>query len=63
MEAVERITQRGIGATAKSIAVELDKDRSTIQARLKRLAQAGYLDGMPISDEPLATIIYTVKAQ
>jgi hypothetical protein len=63
VDAVERITQRGIGATAKSIAVELDKDRSTIQARLKRLAQAGYLDGMPISDEPLATIIYTVKAQ
>lgn len=63
MDAVERITMRGIAATAKSVGDELGKDRSTVQARLKRLAKAGDLDAVPISDEPLATIIYTVVSR
>jgi hypothetical protein len=63
IDAVERITARGEPATVRAVVAELGKDRSTIQARLKRLTQSGYLDGVPISDEPFATIIYTVRSQ
>ncbi len=38
----------------------LGKDRSTVQARLKRLAVAGYLSALPISDAANPTIIYKV---
>lgn len=63
LDAVERITKRGIGATAKAIADALGKDRSTIQARLTRLVTAGYLTATPISSSHNPTIIYALVSQ
>jgi DNA-binding MarR family transcriptional regulator len=63
IDAVQRVTDRGIGATARAIADDLNKDRSTVQARLKRLVTAGYLAGTPISDAQFPTILYTVVMQ
>lgn len=63
MDAVQAITDRGIGATAIEVGKFLGKDRSTVQARLKRLAQAGYLTAKPISDTAYPTILYTVVSR
>lgn len=60
IDAVRALAARQIGATAKSVAEMLGKDRSTVQARLKRLAQGGYLAATPISDGPFPTILYAV---
>lgn len=63
LDAVTRLVTRGIGATVRAVADDLGKDRSTIQARLKRLTKDGYLNAMPISDEPFSTILYTVVSR
>lgn len=63
VEAVRAVTKRGIAATAMEVGKLLGKDRSTVQARLKRLATAGFLTATPISDEPFATIIYAVVSR
>jgi hypothetical protein len=63
IEAVETITGRGIGATARAIADALGKDRSTVQARLTRLVKAGYLTATPISSSHNPTILYAVVSQ
>lgn len=60
LDAVQTITDRGVSATAMEVGKFLGKDRSTVQARLKRLAQAGYLTATPISDAAYSTIIYAV---
>ncbi len=57
-DAVQSLNDRGIGATAMEVGKLLGKDRSTVQARLKRLATAGYLTATPISDSPTPTILY-----
>lgn len=58
LEAVERITLRGIGATVQAVAKELDKDRTTIQKRLTRLVEDGYLVAEAISSSQNPTKIY-----
>lgn len=63
IDAVRRITKHGIGATVQAVAKELDKDRTTIQRRLTKLVEAGYLTSYPISDAPKATHIYEVVEQ
>lgn len=59
LEAVDSLTTRGIGATAKAIAEVVGRDRSTTQTRLTKLTEAGYLTATPISSTPNATKIYT----
>lgn len=63
VEAVQTLTHRGIAATAMEVGKLLGKDRSTVQARLKRLTTAGYLTATPISDSANPTIIYKVVSQ
>lgn len=60
LEAVQAITNRGIGATTRLISEAVGRDRSTTQARLTRLVDSGYLTATAISDTPTATKIYTV---
>lgn len=63
IEAVQRITDRGIGATVQAVAEALGKDRTTVQKRLTKLVEAGYLDVTAISSTSNPTKIYTVGAQ
>lgn len=63
LDAVQGLEIRGVAATAMEVGKLLNKDRSTVQARLKRLATAGYLSATPISNEPFATIIYGTVTQ
>lgn len=58
LDAVDDLTSRGIGATAKAVADAVRRDRSTTQTRLTKLVEAGYLAATPISDTPNATKIY-----
>jgi hypothetical protein len=63
LSAVRMVSAGGVGATVQAIAKELDKDRTTVQKRLTRLVEAGYLTSYPISDAPKATQIYEVEEQ
>jgi hypothetical protein len=63
IDAVRTITKRGIGATVQTVAGQLGKDRTTIQRRLTKLVEAGYLSSYAISDAPKATQIYEVVEQ
>lgn len=63
IEAVQSLTDRGIGATARAVADLLGKDRSTVQARLTRLTKNGYLTAEPISSSHNPTMIYRVVSQ
>jgi hypothetical protein len=63
MEAVRSISARGVGATIQAVAGALDKDRTTVQRRLTRLVEAGYLTSYAISDAPKATHIYEAVEQ
>ncbi len=63
IDAVRSISARGIGATVQAVAAALDKDRTTVQRRLTRLVEAGYLTSYAISDAPKATHIYEVAEQ
>lgn len=58
LEAVDDLTARGIGATAKAVAEVVRRDRSTTQTRLTRLVEAGYLTATAISSTANATKIY-----
>lgn len=60
IEAVRRITARGIAATVQLISQELDKDRTTVQKRLTRLVEDGYLTSTAISSSQYPTKIYEV---
>lgn len=63
IEAVRRITARGIPATVQLVAADLGKDRTTAQRRLTKLVEAGYLTATPISSTHNPTLIYEVVAQ
>lgn len=63
IDAVQRITDRGIGATVQAIAEALGKDRTTVQKRLTKLVEAGYLECMAISNTNNPTKIYSVVTQ
>lgn len=63
IEAVRNISARGVGATVQAVAAALDKDRTTVQRRLTKLVEAGYLTSYAISDAPKATHIYEVVEQ
>jgi len=63
IEAVRAITDRGIGATVQAVATELDKDRTTVQKRLTRLTEDGYLVASSISSSANPTKIYKVVVQ
>ena len=63
IDAVQGITDRGIGATARGVAEALGKDSTTVQKRLTKLVTAGYLAAMPISDVSNPTILYSVVSR
>jgi len=59
---VQKITDMGTDATAKTVADTLGRDRSTVQTRLTRLVTAGYLSASATSDNPSAAKTYRVVA-
>lgn len=63
IEAVERVTDRGVGATVQLIAEALGKDRTTVQKRLTKLVEGGYLECMAISSTNNPTKIYSVVSR
>lgn len=60
LDAVEVLTQRNIGATASEVSKLVKRDRSTVQKRLTRLSDDGYLTFTSTSDSPTAIKIYTI---
>lgn len=60
IEAVQHLSDRGIGATVQAVAEALGKDRTTIQKRLTRLVEDGYLTAEAVSSSQNPTKIYKV---
>jgi hypothetical protein len=63
IDAVQTISDRGIAATVQAVAKHLGKDRTTVQKRLTRLVEAGYLTSTAISSTSYPTKIYEVVPQ
>lgn len=60
IDAVQSVTDCGVAATVQTVAKHLDKDRTTVQKRLTRLVEAGYLTATAISSTNNPTKIYEV---
>ena len=63
IKAVQALSDRGVGATARAVADALGKDRTTVYKRLTKLVEAGYLAATPISSTNNPTLVYTVVSQ